>query len=81
MTDNRTQLVCPDCGSTRFGWTITQVQFGEMVQYQGGSRKGIGNKMGPITDGHDEVVTCSGCNRDQDKDDLKLLTDSGDNTE
>lgn len=76
MSDNRTQLACPDCGGTSFGWTVTQVQFGEMYTYESGNRGGQAHKSGPIVDGHDDEVRCNNCESTHDKDDLELLTDS-----
>lgn len=73
---DKTRLACPDCGGTRFGWTVTQVQFGGVYEFESGNRSGQPKKDGPYVDGHDDEVQCNDCESTHDKDDLELLTDS-----
>lgn len=80
MSDDRTQLACPDCGSTRFGWTITQVEFGQIYEYHSSDRAGLPKKGGPYVDTSTEV-TCTHCESEHNRDDLDLLTDTGDDNE
>lgn len=76
MTDNRTQLACPDCGNTRFDWTVKHTKSGEMYKCKNGSREGANTHLGQCLDRSPEVK-CTNCRFWHNRDDLDLVTNTG----
>lgn len=66
-----TQLVCPECGTEKFSWNVTQVQFGRPFE-RNDNRSEIGDKMGPIVgdDVTEDGLFCTGCEERFDREEL-----------
>ncbi len=73
-------LQCPDCGNERFSWTIEQIQFGNMHEFDNGRRDGEGMKMGPVTGSdiheYEKGPWCTECDEHKDVGELVVVEDN-----
>lgn len=72
-------LACPECDSTKFGFTLMQVHFGPAYEFENGTRDVEGHDQGPVIDDriNDTGVTCTNCDAQLDLEGLITVERDG----
>jgi len=72
--NNSTRLVCQHCGNPEFAWTVEQVMFGDVAEVDcdddNPPRFTDRYDDGPVVGINDDVLRCSGCDKDVGKHEL-----------